>query len=153
MSPRAASRLESLGFSQVYDYVAGKVDWGAAGLPREGTAATEPTAGEAAEVDVPTCRLDDQLTEVRERVRAASWDTCVVLNEERIVLGRLGRRALTSGHGSVEDEMSSGPSTVRPNLALGSLHDRMQTQNLTNVIVTTLDGRLIGVVRFPRTEE
>jgi hypothetical protein len=27
MSPRAASRLESLGFTQVNDYVAGKADW------------------------------------------------------------------------------------------------------------------------------
>ena len=36
MSPRAAWRLESFGFEQVYDYVAGKADWGAAGLPLEG---------------------------------------------------------------------------------------------------------------------
>jgi hypothetical protein len=33
MSPRAASRLESIGFEQVYDYVAGKADWGSACLP------------------------------------------------------------------------------------------------------------------------
>jgi len=32
MSPRAASRLESLGFRDVYDYAAGKADWFAAGL-------------------------------------------------------------------------------------------------------------------------
>ena len=31
MSPRAAWRLEALGFGGVYDYVAGKVDWIAAG--------------------------------------------------------------------------------------------------------------------------
>ena len=31
MSPRAASRLESIGFEQVYDYTAGKVDWGSFG--------------------------------------------------------------------------------------------------------------------------
>ena len=36
MSPRAAWRLESLGFTKVYDYVPGKTDWLAAGLPREG---------------------------------------------------------------------------------------------------------------------
>src|ERR687892_109584 len=29
MSPRAASRLESIGFEDVYEYVAGKADWGA----------------------------------------------------------------------------------------------------------------------------
>jgi hypothetical protein len=33
MSPRAAWRLESIGFQHVYDYVAGKADWGGAGRP------------------------------------------------------------------------------------------------------------------------
>src|SRR3954470_12431393 len=121
MSPRAAWRLESLGFSRVYDYVAGKADWGAAGLPREGSSAAQSTAGDVTNADVPTCHLDDQLAGIRERVRASGWDTCVVVNEERVVLGRLGRRALASGQGSIEDEMSSGPSTVRPNLSLSSL--------------------------------
>lgn len=37
MSPRAAARLEGIGFEQVYDYTAGKVDWGSFGLPLEGT--------------------------------------------------------------------------------------------------------------------
>ncbi len=30
MSPRAAARLETLGFTKVYDYVGGKTDWLAA---------------------------------------------------------------------------------------------------------------------------
>src|SRR5207249_889428 len=38
MSPRAAWRLESLGFTEVYEYSAGKSDWGAYGLPLEGKA-------------------------------------------------------------------------------------------------------------------
>ena len=37
LSPRAAARLEELSFREVYDYVAGKADWLAAGLPSEGT--------------------------------------------------------------------------------------------------------------------
>ena len=32
MSPRAAWRLEAFGYVEVYDYVAGKSDWMAAGL-------------------------------------------------------------------------------------------------------------------------
>ena len=36
MSPRAAWQLESFGFEQVYDYVAGKNDWISNGLPVEG---------------------------------------------------------------------------------------------------------------------
>jgi hypothetical protein len=36
MSPRAAWRFEVLGFDQVVDYLTGKVDWRAAGLPTSG---------------------------------------------------------------------------------------------------------------------
>jgi hypothetical protein len=43
MSPRAACRLDTLGFEHVYDYMPGKVDWLARNLPVEGTAADAPT--------------------------------------------------------------------------------------------------------------
>src|SRR5919201_3516780 len=89
MSPRAAWRLESFGFTEVHDYVAGKLDWLAAGLPTEGTNAARPRAGNLARRDVPTCGLDERLGDVRERVRAAGWDACVVVNAERVVFGLL----------------------------------------------------------------
>src|SRR2546425_461639 len=41
MSPRAAWRLERLGYGPVHDYVGGKVDWLAAGLPSEGEGSRE----------------------------------------------------------------------------------------------------------------
>lgn len=34
-SPKAARRMEELGYRQVFDYEAGKVDWQEAGLPTE----------------------------------------------------------------------------------------------------------------------
>lgn len=150
MSPRAAWRLEALGFRNVYDYVAGKADWGAAGFPREGTAADEESAAKAAVLDVPTCRLDDQLDAVRDRVRASGWNTCVVVNEERVVLGLLGRRALVHGdtaETTVEDAMTEGPSTTRPNTPARAVRDRLKRQGLTQALVTTSDGRLVGIVR------
>jgi len=57
MSPRAACRLETLGFEQVFDYVEGKADWLARGLPAEGEQADEGRAGHLARRDVATCRL------------------------------------------------------------------------------------------------
>jgi hypothetical protein len=57
MSPRAAVRLETLGFTQVFDYAAGKADWTSTGLPTEGTLADQPRAGDIAQRDVPTCGL------------------------------------------------------------------------------------------------
>ena len=153
MSPRAAWRLETLGFTHVYDYAAGKADWGAAGLLREGTAAAEPAVGDAADRSVPTCTLDENLNAVRARVRASGWDQCIVVNNERIVLGRLGRNALSADdQQSLEDAMSEGPSTVRPNVELAELLKRLERQGLRSALVTTDDGRLVGVVRRPAND-
>ena len=46
--PAAAWRLEGLGFERVYDYVPGKADWFASGLPKEGRLASVRTIGDAA---------------------------------------------------------------------------------------------------------
>jgi len=78
-----------MGFADVYDYVAGKLDWLAAGLATEGSNARQPRAGDVARGDVPTRGLDERLGEVAGRVRAAEWDACVVVNNQRVVLGLL----------------------------------------------------------------
>lgn len=153
MSPRAAWRLETLGFARIYDYVAGKADWAAAGLPLEGTAAGRPTAGAVADPDVPTCALDDDLGEVRARMRRAAWETCIVVNAERIVLGRLGRTALAEdGPGTVETAMTTGPSTVRPSKPLADLIAQMDRSGWSTALVTTSEGMLVGLVRRDATE-
>jgi Mg/Co/Ni transporter MgtE len=137
-----------MGFANVYDYVAGKKDWGSYGLSREGTNVPARTAGEVAHRDVPTCALDDDLAQVRERVRAAGWDTCIVVNEQRVVLGRLGRKAIAADTDeTVEQAMSPGPSTVRPSIGTDALLERMRARNLNSYLVTTPDGRLVGLVR------
>lgn len=149
MSPRAAWRLDALGFTEVYDYVAGKADWSGAGMPVEGTVTDAATAGEAAEPDAPTCSLTDDLVSVRARVRSAGWDTCLVVNEERVVLGRLGRAAIAADdRASVEEAMTNGPGTVRPDEPLEPLLARLRERELTQAVVTTSDGRLVGVVRI-----
>jgi hypothetical protein len=134
MSPRAASRLETLGFQRVYDYVAGKADWGSFGLPLEGRRGSTTRVGAHARTDVPACGPHDRMLEVRERGRAAGWDTCSVTNEESVVLGRLGRTTLGRDDDvSVEEAMTLGPSTVRPSLELDRAVERMRTQNLTTL--------------------
>src|SRR5712692_4746207 len=94
MAPRAAARLETLGFREVYEYKAGKLDWMAAGLPTEGTNALHPRAGDAARKDVPVCSLHERLGDVRDRAAAANWDAAVVLGGERVVLGLLRSKEL-----------------------------------------------------------
>ena len=149
MSPRAAWRLESLGFADVYDFAPGKAAWLAAGLPIEGSDATIPRAGDHVRQDVPTCGLDEPIDAVRRRVRAAGWDTCIVINEQRIVLGRLGRSALThDDERTVEEAMTAGPSTIRPDTPLATITQRLRDKNLTSALVTTLEGELVGILRL-----
>jgi CBS domain-containing protein len=147
MSPRAAARLESLGFEQVYDYVAGKADWSSAGLRLEGTNESDTRAGAHVRRDIPTCRLDDRLQVVFERLDETGWDTCFVVDDRRVVLGRIGRRAIRGGENvSAEEAMTPGPSTIRPSARLEDAVERMRKQNLTNLPVTTSDGRLLGLL-------
>src|SRR5215211_4855508 len=132
MSPRAAGRLESIGFAHVYDYVAGKADWGSAGLPLEGAEGSDARAGAHVRTDVPTCRPQDRLEEVCELRDESGWETCFVVDERRVVLGRLGRRAIRGrADVSADQAMTLGPSTIRPSARLRKVVERMQRQTLT----------------------
>ena len=82
MSPRAACRLETLGFPDVSDYVAGKADWLAHGLPREGEKATERRALDLAADDVVTCGLEDRIGDVRARVAALRHGVAFVVTPD-----------------------------------------------------------------------
>jgi CBS domain-containing protein len=131
----------------VYDYVAGKADWGSAGLPLEGVEASETRAGAHVRTSVPTCRPHDRLREVCERLDEGGWETCFVVDEGRLVLGRLGRRAIRGREDvSAEQAMTLGPSTIHPRARLRDVVERMQRQQLTNLPVTTSDGRLVGLL-------
>jgi len=139
LSARAAWRLESLGFGQVYTYAAGKSDWMAAGLPTEGAAAGRPTAGTIARREVPTCHPEESLRDVR--------DACVVVNERRIVMGLLRADQLgRAGDVTAGSAMRPGPSTFRPHVAIAEMAKVMATRDLPNVAVTTSAGELIGLL-------
>ena len=71
MSPRAACRLETLGFDQVFDYTTGLADWTANALPTAGELTTILTAKDVARRDAPTCLLTDRIGDVATRVRSS----------------------------------------------------------------------------------
>jgi CBS domain-containing protein len=153
MSPRAASRLETLGFEQVYDYVAGKADWGSFGLLLEGANGSDTRAGAHLRSDIPTCRPDDRLHDVCDLLDASGWDTCFVVDDRRVVLGRLGRRVIGERENvKASDAMTLGPSTVRPSARLQEAVERMRRQNLTGLPVTRPDGVLVGLLRLEDAE-
>jgi CBS domain-containing protein len=136
-----------MGISDVCDYVDGKLDWMAAGLPTEGTNAQRPRAGALARSDSPTCRLDETLGPVQERVRAAGWKACVVVNGERVVLGLLRENELGGDPNQrIEQVMRPGPSTFRPFVLVEELAHYMAEHALPNAPITTSDGRLVGLI-------
>jgi CBS domain-containing protein len=137
-----------MGFADIYDYVDGKLDWLAAGLPTEGVVAALPRADTVARRDVPTCRIDEPIDEVRERVRAAGWDACVVVNDERVVFGLLREKELgNEGDEPVERVMRPGPSTFRPHVPIEEMAAFMVEHDLASSPITSSDGRLIGLLR------
>jgi Mg/Co/Ni transporter MgtE len=128
--------------------VDGELDWLAAGLPTEGGNADRPRAGDVARPDVPTCRLEEPIGQVRERVRAAGWDACVVMNDQRVVLGLLRVEELGRGQDEpIEQVMRPGPSTFRPHVLIEELAHFMIHHDLPTSPVTTSDGRLVGLLR------
>lgn len=135
-----------MGFGDVYDYVDGKADWLAAGLPTEGTNTRIPRAGDVARSDAPTCRMDERIDDVRERVKAGEWDACVVVNDERVVMGLLRSKELQKRDQPVEHVMRPGPSTFRPHVSILEMAQFMAEHDLRNSPITTSDGRLVGLL-------
>ena len=147
MAPRAASRLESLGFEEVYEYKAGKLDWLAAGRPTEGENSRRPRAGDVARKDIIVCGLRDRLGGVRERATAAGWDVAVVVDTSQVVLGLLRSKQLDlDAEQQVEHAMHPGPSTFRPYVPMKEMADYMVEHELDSVPITKSDGKLVGVL-------
>jgi CBS domain-containing protein len=132
----------------VYDYKAGKQDWMGAGLPTEGTNAQRPRLVDVVRRDVPVCSLGERLGDVRDRTVSAGWDACVVVSQDRIVLGLLRARELDADPDlPVEQVMRPGPSTYRPFVSVEEMRRTMIERNMDSSPVTTSDGKLVGLVR------
>ena len=147
MSPRAACQLERLGFGQVYDYTLGIADWKAAGLPIEGESSDAQFVSDATRPDIPTAQPDDLLGAVLDRVTDAGWEEALVLDCDRMVIGRLRAQAWQHDRNlPVSQVMELGPTTVRPNGLLEPLVKRKEKRGTALVTVATPQGVLIGVL-------
>jgi rhodanese-related sulfurtransferase len=147
MSPRAAQRLTHLGFAQVYDYVPGKVDWMAAGLPREGQSAHIPNPGDIAQHTVPTCHFTSSAANAYDRMSTEGHNFCVAVDDNSVVVGMvyLDEQANVNGK-SVEQVMRPGPTTVRASEPLQPLIQRMEKVQVDAILVTDPEGRLLGLL-------
>jgi CBS domain-containing protein len=147
MSPRAACRLELLGFTQVYDYVAGKADWLAHGLPTEGEQARVPRAKDVLRRDVVTAGPEEPVGVVAARVAGSPYGFALVVAEDGTLLGRLRKAMLDADPAArAEQVMEAGPSTIRADRPLAELAERLRRRELRTAVVTAPDGKLLGVV-------
>jgi CBS domain-containing protein len=149
MSPRAACRLEALGFTELYDYVTGKADWLARALPTEGAEPRPPRVADLLRDDVATADLHERIADVLPRVHTPPYGFALVTGRGGVLLGRLRRAAL---HGdpaaAAEQVMEPGPSTIRPDTEPVALARRLRDRELTTAVVTDPDGVLLGIVRL-----
>lgn len=147
MSPRAACRLEAIGFEEVYDYTAGIADWKAAGLDLEGSEDPGLRIADATRPDIPTAFIDEAIGQVKERTFGADWDEAIVIDCDGLVVGRLRRtvwdRADDESVGAV---MELGPTTVRPDGSLPDLLGRTDEHRTRLVVVSDPQGHLIGAL-------
>ena len=147
MSPRAAWRLEELGFEGVYHFVGGKTEWIERGLPTEGTGPFLLVAGQVLRPSTATCRPDTPAGTVRKELPAGPDSICAVTNDENIVIGRVRWKDLPEDDTArVETFMQLGPATVRPREELPGLIERMREAGVKTILVATAQGRLLGVV-------
>lgn len=152
MSPRAAVRLEQFGFQDVYDYVPGKADWLAHGLPKAGKRAGDKRILDLTHNDAPTVQINDSLEIAAERMEESGWDSCVVVNDDRVVLGLL-RKDDTEAGGSIEDRMENGPSTFRPSGSIESALEYMDRHDVPSVVVSDSFGHLFGLIPRDAAEQ
>jgi CBS domain-containing protein len=95
--------------------------------------------------EAPTCSPGDRLQVVHARL--GEWDTCFVLDGGGVLLGRLGRTALAREDDvTAEEAMTDGPGTTRPSARLQWCVDRMRGRDLSNLPVTSSDGRYLGLL-------
>ena len=119
----------------------------------EGNEAAAPRVGERVRRDLPTCRSTDRLGDVIEQVRASGWDCGGVVNEQHVVLGMLRGEALDGDpERTVDEVMDPGPSTFRPDVSPEDMAAYMQQRGIDRVLITTADGKLVGILAHSAAE-
>jgi CBS domain-containing protein len=128
--------------------VPGKVDWLARNLPTEGVEADKPRVGALARDDVVTCSLDTPVGELRDAIEASPYGFALVAWSDGTLLGRVRSSQIREApaDATAEDVMQPGPSTVRADLTVDELRKRLDDKDLKTALVSTPEGRLIGVV-------
>jgi CBS domain-containing protein len=124
----------------------GKVDWLAHNLPVEGDRAIAPTAARAMHDDVVRCRPTDRIADVHEWIERSPYPFALVTSEDGTLLGRAPSSALDpTSDRPVWDVAEPGPKTFRPHVSAAKVAGALADKGLRWAIVTTPEGRVLGV--------
>ena len=143
LSSRGAALLEEYGFEEVYDFTGSKTAWLAMGLPCEGTIPSAVRAGTLAR-PAATCAPD---TNTADLPAPGPGGVVLVVDDHQHVLGSLRPDGVT-GEGVALDLAGSAPSSVRPSIQADDLAASMRSGGESHVIVSRLDGVLLGIVEL-----
>jgi len=123
----------------VYDYVDGKVDWMAFGLPVEGD--DGPFLGQQVS-EVSTCGATGTVGAARLALDEGKAEVVIVTYGDAMAVGSVDADALEGLADDVPllDVLRPVPSTVRPSVTVASVAEGGGSDRL----VTTSDGRLLG---------
>ena len=127
------------------------MDWLAYGLPVEKKDHGVTMVIEQLRMEFPIARLDDRVSDVRLRMEQTGFATAPVLNNEGILLGLLESPNVNiDPAATVESVMNPGPTTVRPSVSVGNAVKQLDKLNTDELLITSSDGRLLGVFRRPQ---
>jgi len=95
-----------------------------------------------------TCQPSTTVLEAEEAARLAGVDNVLVVDSEHRLFGRVKFGASKYDLDAVvEDVMEPGPPTVRAHEPLEALFGRMDPRGIKEMLVSTPEGYLLGVVR------
>jgi len=109
-------------------------------LPFEGDKGPGTRSGAVADREPATCGLDDTVPD------GGPGGLCVVL-EQGLVMGVLDGDAFADPSRTAAEAMRPGPSTFRPSIPKDELASWLDDHDLGHALLTTLEGRLVGVAR------
>jgi CBS domain-containing protein len=126
--------------------VPGKVDWLAHNLGVEGERIEAPTVGRVMRDDVVRCAPTDLTADVRASIERSPYPFGLITSAGGVVLGRVRASALDPGsQRPVWEVAEPGPKTFRPHHSVKNVAGHLADKNLRWAIVTTPEGRLLGV--------
>ena len=144
LSARASARLDHMGFRRVHDLIGGRAAWTALGLPTEGTVGDDGRIGGRA-MPIPTVPVDATIADAT--AVAGARFLIPVTTPEAVVVGAVALADLAKPPATpVVDVMDPAPRTIRPELRVDKAVEQLRKDGLEHVLVTAVNGVLIGVI-------